>query len=141
MTEHGVSDLTDAAGAAEIVNRYLAAFYTGDFAAARFLVAADFTFAGPFLRAEGADAFFTGASGLRSVVRGHRLLRQWAAADEVCSWYELRLSTPAGDGVVPMTEWHTVVDGRLSAARVLFDTAAFRVLLPVPAAGQGQPSP
>lgn len=117
-------------GASQAVNRYLTAFYSGDFETARALVADHFSFDGPFLRADGKKAFFDGAVGLLGVVRGHTLIRQWEDGPDVCSWYQLRLETPAGSGTVPMSEWHTVAGGKLISARVLFDTAAFRALLP-----------
>jgi hypothetical protein len=80
------------------------------------------------------DAFFAGAHGLQPLVCGHRLLHQWVDASvdgaEVCSIYDVTLDTPAGAGTVPMSEWHTVRDGRLTAALVLFDATALRALLP-----------
>jgi hypothetical protein len=116
--------------AATVVTEYLDAFYTGDFAQARALVEDGFSFSGPFVEVDGRDAFFASADGLRRIVRGHRLLAQWADGADVCSIFDLALETPAGAGSVAMSEWHTVRDGRLVAGRVLFDTAAFRALLP-----------
>ena len=116
--------------ASHTVNRYLDGFYRGDFATAGAVVAADFTFKGPFLDVQGKDAFFAGAVGLQQIVRGHHLLRQWTDGEDVCSVYDVHLETPVGAGTVPMSEWHTVRDGQLVAGRVLFDTAAFRALVP-----------
>jgi limonene-1,2-epoxide hydrolase len=117
---------------AEAVNAYLTAFYAGDFARARELVADDFRFEGPFVRVQGKDAFFAGAEGLRGVVGGHRMVRQWVDGADVSSIYEVALRAGAGRGEVLMSEWHTVSDGRLVSGRVTFDTAAFRALLPGP---------
>ena len=117
---------------AEVVNEYLSSFYCGDFSQAAATLAADFSFQGPFLRVEGRDEFLGGAQGLRPVVRGHQLLRQWQDRDEVCSIYEVELQTPAGSGSVVMSEWHTVRDGQLASGRVVFDTAPFRALMPAP---------
>src|SRR5258706_282997 len=129
-TTDGTEPATDSAGgAASLVTQYLTAFYAGDFDRARATVAQDFSFQGPFLQVQGRDAFFAGAQGLQPIVRGHRLLRQWVDGDEVCSIYDVTFETPKGTGSVPMSEWHTVRDGRLAAARVLFDAAAFRALL------------
>lgn len=114
----------------EVVNEYLSGFYSGDFTRAAATLAADFSFQGPFLRVEGRDGFLNGAHGLRPVVRGHRLLRQWRDGDEVCSIYEVDLHTPAGSGSVVMSEWHTVRGGQLASGRVVFDTAPFRALMP-----------
>ena len=116
-------------GSSATVSRYLAAFYSGDFATARSVLADGFSFHGPFVQATGADAFFAAAEGLRSLVRGHRLLRQVCDGEEVCSLYEVDLETPTGAGSVPMSEWHVVRDGRIASGRVLFDTAAFRTIV------------
>ena len=110
----------------EIVNRYLTAFYTGDFATARAVVAEDFAFRGPFIEAHGRDAFFERAAGLRGVVRGHRLLHQWVDGGDVCSIYDVQLATALQSGAVTMAEWHTVQHGMLVRGHVLFDTRAFR---------------
>jgi hypothetical protein len=113
-----------------IVNEYLDTFYGGDFTRARALVADDFAFQGPFLHVQGAEAFFAGAAGLKQIVRGHELLRQWDDGGHVCSIYDVNLATPLGTGTITMSEWHTVTDQKLVAARVLFDTIPFRELLP-----------
>ncbi|WP_322780307.1 nuclear transport factor 2 family protein [Frankia sp. Cas4] len=114
----------------DVVNEYLASFYSGDFTRAAAILAADFSFQGPFLSVEGRDGFLSGAQGLRPVVRGHRLLRQWQDGHEVCSIYEVDLSTLAGSGSVVMSEWHTVRAGQLASGRVVFDTAPFHALMP-----------
>lgn len=123
--------------AAEIVNAYLDAFTAGEFDKARELVADDFSFHGPFIQTDSRDAFFAGAAPLAKIARGHRLLRQWEEGDEVSSLYEFRLETPAGAGAVLMSEWHTVRDGLLRSARLVFDTAEFRTVVPAPP-GAGQ---
>jgi ketosteroid isomerase-like protein len=115
----------------DIVNAYLTAFYKGDFEAARRQVADAFSFRGPFVSFDDAAPFFASASPLKAFVRGHDVLRQWREADEVCTFYEARLETPAGKGAVPMAEWNRVEDGKVASARLIFDTAAFRKLLPM----------
>ena len=112
------------------VDVYLSAFYTGDFDRARTVVAEDFRFDGPFVLAVGRDAFFASAEGLRAIVRGHHLRHQWIDGSEVCSIYDVDFQTPAATGAVTMSEWHTLRDGVLASGRVVFDTAAFRALLP-----------
>jgi len=102
--------------AARIVSDYLTALYAGDFDTARALVTDDFSFRGPFIETSGKDAFFKGAEGLKRIARGHSLLRQWVDGDNVCS----------------MSEWHAVRGGQLASGLVLFDSAAFRKLVPGP---------
>ncbi len=115
---------------AEVASAYLTAFYSADFEAAGRLLAEDFSFHGPFVQVRGREEFLASAAGLGPIVRGHRLLQQWADGDEVCSWYDVDLQTPASSGSVTMSEWHTIRDGRLAAGRVVFDAASFRGFLP-----------
>lgn len=74
----------------------------------------------------GRDAFLDSAAGLKPIVRGHRLQRQWADGDEICSWYDVDLQTPVTSGAVTMSEWHTVREGKLASGRVVFDAAEIR---------------
>lgn len=108
--------------AQDVVNAYLDALYGGDFGRAGDLLAADFSFRGPFVAADGREAFLQSAEGLKRIARGHTVLRQLSGGGDVCTLYSLRL--PAG--AVSMTEWHRVEDGLLRSGIVLFDTADFR---------------
>ena len=115
---------------ATLVNRYLTAFYSGDFSTARELVADGFHFKGPFVEASNKEAYFSSAARLAPVVKGPKLLRQWQEGSEVCSIYDVILETSAGKGTVTMSEWHTTQNGQLRSGRVILDTAAFRALMP-----------
>jgi ketosteroid isomerase-like protein len=127
---HAVVGGNTMASAAQVVNEYLAAFWSGDFDKARSLVADDFSFRGPLAQADNKETFFASAAPLAPIVRGYRLVRQWEEGDEVCTVYECKLETPVGTGSVPISEWNTVRSGRVAAARLMFDTAAFRALMP-----------
>lgn len=116
--------------AVTLVNEYLDAFYSGDFAKARELVSDDFHFKGPFAEATNKEAYFSSAAPLAAIAKGHRLLRQWADGDEVCSIHDVDLETPVGKGLVTMCEWHKAESGKLVFGRVILDTAAFRALAP-----------
>jgi len=113
----------------KLVNAYLQSFYSGNFGEAETVVSDDFHFKGPFVEAGTKEAFFLSAARLAPIVRGHKLLRQWADGDDVCSIFELRLETPVGAGSVEMSEWHTMRNGKLAAGRLLFDSSAFRALV------------
>ena len=113
-----------------LVNRYLAAFYSGNFLAARELVADNYQFKGPFAEAANKEAYFSSAAGLTHIVKGHDMLRQWKDGDEVCSIYDVNLVTPVNKGKITMCEWHTVENNQLTSGRVILDTAAFRALMP-----------
>ena len=116
--------------ASEVFNDYLSAFESGDMDRARALVADDFSFEGPMLQVDGKDAFFEAVSGLASIIKGHTILKQFEDGDEVCSIYDFEIETRAGAGSVTMSEWCRVRDGRLTSARLVFDTAAFNALMP-----------
>jgi hypothetical protein len=116
--------------AVDVVNDYLHAFYAGDHDWARGVVDDEFSFTGPFVSVFGKEPFFASAAGLKALVHGHRLVRQWSDGDDICSIYDVDLASPAGAGTVTMSEWHRVRDGVLQSGRVLFDSAAFRALLP-----------
>ncbi|HEY1451577.1 MAG TPA: nuclear transport factor 2 family protein [Solirubrobacteraceae bacterium] len=115
---------------AEVFSTYLDRFTSGDVAGAAELLSDDFAFDGPMLQSQGKAAFVEGASGLGPLARGHEMHRQWVDSDEVCSVYDFKLETPAGAGSITMAEWATVCDGKLTSARVLFDTAAMAALMP-----------
>jgi predicted SnoaL-like aldol condensation-catalyzing enzyme len=115
---------------ATIVTQYLSAFYTGDFERARLLVTDDFSLHGPLAQTSGRETFFASAAGLRPIVRGHRLVRQWWDGPEVCSIYDVDCESPVATATVRMSEWHTVRGAHLATALVLFDSAQLRALMP-----------
>ncbi len=112
------------------VKGYLDAFTVGDFDAAEELVGDDFAFDGPFAQYETKADFFHGAAGLRAVLRGHTLQHRWVDGADVCSVYLLQLEGPGGPGAVYTSEWNCVADDLVVSARLVFDTAAFRAVLP-----------
>jgi hypothetical protein len=120
-------------GPAVAVTGYLDAFTVGDFDSAAAFVADDFMFAGPFAQYESKVDFFCGAAGLRGVLRGHTLLHRWEDGPDVCSVYLLQLEGPGGAGALYTSEWNTVADNLVVSARLVFDTTAFRALLPAAA--------
>jgi hypothetical protein len=126
--DHVSTDL-GASATLDIVNTYLTSFYLGDFEKASTVVSSDFTFVGPFLQVESRELFFEGAEGLRAIVRGHHLLKQWSDSNNVSSIYDVHFETPAGAGSIVMSEWHVLRDRELVSGRIVFDSAAFRALV------------
>jgi predicted SnoaL-like aldol condensation-catalyzing enzyme len=114
--------------ARRLVRHYLDAFYSGEFDRAASVLADSFAFEGPFVKVAGRDAFLRSAEGLKKIVRGHRLLRQWVDGDDVISVFELQLETPQNKGAVTMSEWHTAEEGKLVRGFAVFDSAAFRAI-------------
>jgi hypothetical protein len=115
---------------ADVFRTYLERFTAGDASSAAELLADEFTFDGPVLQASSKAEFLAGAASLGSIVRGFEMRRQWSDGDEVCSFYDFKIETPAGAGAIPMAEWSVVRDGKLVASRLLFDTAAMAALMP-----------
>ncbi len=115
---------------ADVFRNYLERFTAGDADGAAELLADDFTFVGPVLQANSKAEFLAGAAGLGPIVRGCAIHRQWADGDEVCSFYDFAIETPAGAGTIPMAEWSVVRDGKLVSSRLVFDTAAMAALMP-----------
>jgi ketosteroid isomerase-like protein len=114
----------------EVFRTYLERFTSGDVAGAGDLLTDDFRFEGPMLKVDGKAAFLKGAAGLKPIVRGCRIHRQWENGNEVCSVYDFNVETPKGAGTVAMAEWNSVRDGKLASGRLIFDTAAFNALMP-----------
>jgi hypothetical protein len=115
-----------------LVATYLDSFYSGDLERAASVLAEDFRFQGPAHQIEGKQAFLERAEGVRSVMRGDRVVRQWVDGNEICTLHEVDLVSPVGEGSVVVSEWHTVRGGQLVSGRSVFDTTAFRSLVPAP---------
>jgi hypothetical protein len=115
-----------------LVATYLESFYSGDLERAASVLAEDFRFQGPSRQVEGKQAFLLRAEGVRSIMGGDRLVRQWVDGNEICTLHEARLVTPAGEGSILVSEWHSVRGGQLVSGRSVFDTTAFRSLVPAP---------
>lgn len=115
---------------AEIFRSYLERFTSGDRIGAAELLTDDFCFHGPILESQGKAAFLDGSAGLVPIMRGAEIRRQWEDGDEVCSFYDFKIETPAGAGSIAMAEWNTVRDGKLASARLVFDTAAMQAFMP-----------
>ena len=115
---------------AEIFERYLALFTSGDVDGAAELLDDSFTFHGPMVQTSSKTEFLASTGGLVPITRGYQMHRVWADGDEVCAVYDFKVETPVGSGSIPMAEWAVVRDGRLVSSRLIFDTAAFAALMP-----------
>jgi SnoaL-like domain len=114
----------------DVFRSYLERFAAGDIDGAARLLAEDFSFDGPLLKASNKAEFLAGSAGLAPMVRGVELHRQWESDGEVCSIFDFRIETPVGAGAIPMAEWAVVRDGKLVSSRLIFDTAAMTALMP-----------
>jgi hypothetical protein len=115
---------------ADVFRTYLECFTGGDTDGAAALLADEFTFTGPVLRAETKAEFLAGSAGLAPIVRGCVVHHQWIDGDEVASFYDFKVETPVGAASIPMAEWSVVRAGKLVSSRLVFDTAAMAAIMP-----------
>lgn len=116
----------------EVMNEYLDAFTSGPDGGekARGLLADDFEFHGPMLQTSGVDEFLEGASGLGPIVRGYRMIKQVEDGNDVISIYDFLIGAPGQDDVaITMSEWATVLDGKLTRSVLLFNVKDFEAAM------------
>jgi len=90
------------------------------------LVADDVTFVGPLMQATGAQEYVAMNEQLLGFHAGTRMLRQFESDEDVCSIYELDMSTSAGGSIsVTIADWIRVADGKIASQRIYFDPRAF----------------
>jgi ketosteroid isomerase-like protein len=90
------------------------------------LVADDVTFVGPLMQATGAQEYVAMNEHLLGFHADTRMLRQFESGEDVCSIYELDMSTPAGGSIsVTIADWIRVADGKIASQRIYFDPRAF----------------
>ena len=92
----------------------------------RALVADDVTFDGPVMHTAGAQEYVAMNEQLLGFHAGTRMLRQFEAGDDVCSIYEMDMSTPSGGSIsVTIADWIRVTEGKIASQRIYFDPRAF----------------
>lgn len=109
--------------ALKVVEAFRTAQGQGDFGQARGWLADEIDFVGPIDRFSAADDYIEAIRKLSQIATGARTLRTWADGDDVCLFYELQTSTPAGDALV--AEWYRVETDKIVQIRALFDPRPF----------------
>ncbi len=110
--------------AKEIVERYLEAFYAGDAAKARALMADEVSVTGPAARFRDADSFLRASA---HVSRGVKALEMGVLIGEgadVCAFYELVVDNAVGR--IPMAEWYHLKGDKIASIRIVLDMAPFK---------------
>jgi ketosteroid isomerase-like protein len=110
---------------AEIVERYFAAWTSGDFATARTLLCDDLAFVGPFDTFDNADDLIGALRGLASVVTGAERRGLIAEGDDVCVIYDLHTQPIERSAIA---EWFRVRDGKIASLEAFFDARPFAPL-------------
>lgn len=115
---------------AQAVSEFLAAFFSGDVEKAHALTREDFTFTAPLQHGAGnRDQYFAGAKAKAALIRGMHILKQCEAAGDVATLYRLEIECPHGAASLLVSEWHSVRNGRVASACMVFDTGADAVRL------------
>ncbi len=105
--------------AREIVDRYFAAQQARDFATVRTLVHYDVSFVGALGTTETAEDFVRGLQGMTASMTGMERRVIFVEGENVCQIYDLSLAEPPV--TLPIAQWLTVRDGKISSLRVYFD--------------------
>jgi len=113
--------------AADIVERYFTAFYTGDGQTARHYLRDDnFSFTGPNATFDNPDSYVKMAGHvagpLLTRVDQHKV---FVDGSDVCIFYDLVIK--ADPGTIPIAEWYHLEEGKIAAIRLIFDTQPFAV--------------
>ena len=105
---------------------YFEAWRAKDFDAARGLLHDDLSFQGPFDTFSSADDLINAITQLGGLVRALEVRNVLVDGQDVCIIYDL---IPVKDAPnVGMAELYRVIDDKISAIRVIFDTGAFSAI-------------
>jgi len=109
-----------------IAEAYFEAWRDKDFGAIRSLLHDDVTFQGPFVSLSNADDVIDAITQLGGLVKTLEKQKVLTGGQDVCILYDL---IPVKDAPsVAMSEVYTVTGEKISAIRVIFDTAAFTAI-------------
>ena len=90
------------------------------------LIDTDVKFVGPLIQTSGAKQFIELNERFLPFHKNTRMLRQFEDGNEVCSIYELELSTPAGGSLALLiADWIRVSKGKISEQRIYYDPREF----------------
>src|ERR1700756_4690458 len=90
------------------------------------LRAEDFRFLGPVDQTTGVEAFTQLNASFFPLVTGMRMLKQFEQGNDVCSIYEMDLTSPSGISLtLHVADWVTVESGKMVEERIYYDARAF----------------
>lgn len=108
--------------ALQVALAYHHAWAGGDFDAAMTYIAPDIRCQAPAGTISGADAFRAFMGPFVSMVRTARVVAAFGDTETVLLMYDTDTALVSD---APGAEWHTVVDGRIVAMRIIFDQLPF----------------
>lgn len=89
-------------------------------------LADDFQFLGPVDQTTGIDAFMKLNAGFFPLVTGMRMLKQFEQGSDVCSLYEMDLTSPSGTSLtLHIADWVVVESGKMVKERIYYDAREF----------------
>ena len=101
-----------------VAERYFEAWKSGDVERVRLLLDDDVDFVGSLGTAHGVTECLAGLKGMFAMTEHVDVVKRWVNDEDVLTWFEL---TTAAAGPLPIVNWSTVVDGRITRIRVTFD--------------------
>lgn len=111
----------------QIVTGYHYAWTGGDMKAARGFLADDLDFQGSIDTFRRADDFIVALTGFQKMLRGVSLMQTFFSESTAALLYDCDTMSPAG--VIRTAEFFTVIDGKIKAIRLVFDTNELRKLM------------
>jgi len=90
------------------------------------LLADDFRFLGPVDQTTGIDAFITLNADFFPLVTKMSMLKQFEQGNDVCSLYEMDLTSPSGTSLtLHIADWVVVEGGKMVKERMYYDAREF----------------
>jgi len=112
--------------ALETVNRFYEAMNNRQGDGLADLVSKDIRFVGPLMQASGAEEFLALNAQILPFLAGMRMAAQFERDNDVCSIYEMDMTSPKGEHLtLTMADWIQVNDGRITEERIFFDPRRF----------------
>jgi len=111
----------------QIVMRYHNAWIGGDMKAARACLADDLDFQGSIETFRRADDFIVAFTGFQKMLRGVNVIQSFFSEKQAALLYDCDTMSPAG--VIRTAEFFTVIDGKITSIRLIFDATELRKLM------------
>ncbi|HWR02191.1 MAG TPA: nuclear transport factor 2 family protein [Chlorobaculum sp.] len=111
-----------------LIETYHKAWTSGDFTAARSLLADDLDFRGSISTFTRADDFIAVLTQFQQILKGVTLLKSFFDDNGAVLLYDCDTVTPAG--VIRTAEFFTVSDDRITEIRLVFDATELRKAMP-----------
>ncbi len=124
-TAHAPSHRTTSQ-AADVVQQYLQAVGSGNFARARTLLDDRLAFQGPVDTFSSPEPLLQSLERLSAIVERVDVKKMFIDGDDVCLLYDMVTRTPAGTAFI--AEWHHVTGGKIDRIRAVFDARPFAAM-------------